>query len=270
MIVPVHIVGYSNMMSSINGNTKSQTVYFQTPEQQNNVQKKKGNSKFLTMKDMPLLTVAALGSKPKTLSAFAKSFVRLPLTVASLAIPAAIAAKATTKIVDHRNKQGKDSGTILPMAGFLGAWYGLYKAGEIGAKKIINAIPDSSKKEIGKTFKNIEKTIDSTSLNKKVYEPIAQKVKGVLKAHPGVWKPAMIAATIGAVAICLSPSSKQKKEAQKLQAQQAQQEQLAKMIQQQKALEDAQQAQLSRMLQEQKMVENAEMQELNKIFNKTI
>ncbi len=242
MIVPVHIVGYSNMVNSINGNTQSNTVYFQTPEDKPIIinsmnQRKAPKHRMFTLADVPLLTVAALSTKPKTLSAFAKSFTRLPVAILGLAIPASIAAGATTKIVDKRNKKGKSTEPILAMAAFGGAWYGLYKAGEAGIKKLAQVIPDSFKSDAAKGIKNVSEKIDASALNKKVYEPVANKVKEVLKAHPQIWKPAMIVSSIAALAICLSPSIRRNRKANK---EAAQREQIARMIQEQRALEIAQ------------------------------
>ena len=248
MIVPVHVVGYSNMVNSINGNTQSQTVYFQTPEQP----KPKKKLPMFSAADLPLLTVAAISSKPKTLSAFTKSFMRLPLVIAGLAIPASVSAGVTSKIVENRNKKGKTTSPTLAMASFLGGWYGLYKAGEAGIHKLVKTLPESYKEQVQSGIKDISNAIDASKANKKFYEPIANKVKSVLKAHPQIWKPAMVAASIAAVAICFAPSMKRSKQAQK---ERVQREQIAQMIQEQRAIELAQMR---------------EMKEMENFFNKTI
>ncbi len=248
MIVPVHIVGYSNMMNSINGNTQSNTVYFQTVDNKP-VQRKKKAPHLFGLADAPLLTVAALSTKPKTLSAFAKSFMRLPLVVAGLAIPASIAAGVTSKVVENRNKKGKNTSQTLALAGFGAAWYGLYKAGEAGIKKLVQSVPDKNKTEIVEQFKHLGEQIDASKLNKKVYEPIANRVKDVLKAHPQVWKPAMAISSIAALAICLAPSMRQSKKANQ---------------------EAVQREQIARMIQEQRAMEIAQMREFDKMFNKVM
>lgn len=247
MIVPVHIVGYSNMMNSINGNTQSNTVYFQTADKP--VQKQKRAPHILGLADVPLLTVAALSTKPKTLSAFAKSFMRLPVAIAGLAIPASIAAGVTSKVVENRNRKGKDTSPTLAMAGFAGAWYGLYKAGEAGIKKVVKAIPDENKTEIINQFKKLGEQLDASKLNKKVYEPLANRVKDVLKAHPQIWKPAMVISSIAALAICLAPSMRRSRKANQ---------------------EAAQREQIARMIQEQRAMEIAQMKEFDKMFNKVM
>ena len=245
MIVPVHVVGYSNMINSINGNTQAQTVYFQTPQQP----KPRKKLPMFSAADIPLLTVAAISTKPKTLSAFTKSFLRLPAVIAGLAIPASIAAGVTSKIVDNRNKKGKTTDPLLAMAGFGGVWYGLYKAGEAGINKLAKIMPESYKEQVKSGIKDISNAIDASKANKKFYEPLANKVKGVLKAHPQIWKPAMVAASIAAVAICFAPTIKRNK-------------QIAK--------ERAQREQIAQMIQEQRAVELAQLKEMENFFNKTV
>ncbi|MBR6162575.1 hypothetical protein IKQ26_01615 [bacterium] len=235
MIVPVHIVGYSNMMNSINGNTQAQTVYFQSVPEKKPVEKRK--PMMFSLADVPLLTVAAISSKPKTLSAFAKSFARLPIAVMGLAIPGSIAAKVTSKVLDNRAKEGKNTEPVLAMAGFGALWYGLYKAGAAGVSALVSKIPESYKKQAGEGLKDLSKAIDASSANKKVYEPIANKVGKVLKAHPQIWKPAMVAASIAAVAICFLPSIKRNRQAEK---ELQQQRQIEHYIQTQQAQELAQ------------------------------
>ena len=247
MIVPVHIVGYSNMMNSINGNTQSQTVYFQSVDEK--PAKKKHRPMMFTLADMPLLTVAALSNKPKTLSSFVKNFARLPIMVLGLAIPGSIAAGVTSKVLDSRARKGKDTNPMLAMTGFGAMWYGLYKAGEKGIKQLKSTMPETYKAEAKSGLKDLADMLDASKLNKKVYEPIANKVRDVLKAHPQIWKPAMIASSIAAIAICFAPAIKRNR---------------------QQTQEIQKQRQIENYIQQQQMRELAQMNQMDNFFNQNM
>ncbi len=245
MIVPVHLVGYSNMMNSINGNTQSQTVYFRTVEPEKKARAQKTHHRMFSIADVPLLTVAAISSKPKTLSAFAKSFTRLPIAILGLTIPGSIATGVTSKVIENRAKKGKETSPVLAMTGFGAMWYGLYKAGAAGIAAIKSKIPETYKRQAAEGIKDLSNIIDSSKANKKVYEPIANKVGKVFKAHPQIRKPAMVAASIAAFAICLLPSIKRNRQAEK-------------ELQQQRRIEQ--------FIQSQQAQELARMKELQNIF----
>lgn len=256
MIVPVHIVGYSNMMNSINGDTQSQTVYFQSQEPEKRPVRKHRPMMF-TAADLPLLTVAAISNKPKTLSSFVKNFAKLPIAILGLAIPGSIAASVTSKVIDTRAKKGKDTNPMLAMTGFGAMWYGLYKAGEKGIKKLATVVPDSYKKQAGSGLQDLSNMLDSSSLNKKVYEPIANKVRDVLKAHPQIWKPAIVASSIAAVAICFMPAIKRNRKAN---------EEIQKQRQIEQYIQQQQMRELAQMREMAQMKELAQMREMNNLL----
>ena len=155
----------------------------------------------------PLIIVSAAKSRPKTLSGFFKNAVKLPVAVTGAMLASKAVYYASKIRMEKKGKNPKEElkkhspHLALHIGSFMAKSLALYYVAKTGISAISQQAGKS--RHVHNFFKTMSEAVNSSVVNKKIYEPAAKKVSAFFMKHPSLRKPVRAFATLGALTLML-------------------------------------------------------------------